>query len=80
MKKLLPVFLLGSLVLGGNSAAQMSLDDAASEVRRRTGGRVLSGDAERRQDASQTYRIKVLTPEGRVRQMEVDPYSRRVRD
>lgn len=80
MQQRLRIFLLGSLLLAESTAAQMSLDDAASEVRRRTGGRVLSGETERHQDTSQTHRFKVLTPEGRVRRVEIDPYSGRVRD
>jgi hypothetical protein len=82
MKQQWRIFLLGVMLCWADSAvlAQMSLDDAASEVRRRTGGRVLSGETERRQDESETHRFKVLTPEGRVRRVEFDPYSRRVRD
>lgn len=49
----------------------MSLSDAVSEAERRTGGRVLS--AEPREDDGQLYyRVKVLTPNGRVQLLHID--------
>jgi uncharacterized membrane protein YkoI len=43
-----------------------SLQEAIEEVQRETGGRVLSADVVRA-GPRQLYRIKVLTPDGRVR-------------
>lgn len=49
----------------------MSLSDAVSEAERRTGGRVLSADP--REDNGQIYyRVKVLTPNGRVQMLHID--------
>ena len=47
------------------------LGSAVSEAERRTGGRVLSADP-RNIDGKQKYRIKVLTPSGRVRILHMD--------
>ncbi|MEO5573777.1 MAG: hypothetical protein ABIR48_04760 [Gammaproteobacteria bacterium] len=46
------------------------LDRAAGQVRRETGGRVLSADVDG--DNGERIRIKVLTPNGRVRTVTVD--------
>lgn len=43
-----------------------SLQEAIEEVQRETGGRVLSADTVRA-GPRELYRIKVLTPDGRVR-------------
>lgn len=54
---------------------RLSLDDAVSNVRRDTGGRVLS--AERRErDRGTTYRIKVLLPNASVRTFDVETQER----
>jgi uncharacterized membrane protein YkoI len=56
---------------------QLSLSDAADLVQRRTGGRVLSAQAVREQ-GRELYRIKVLTPQGEVRVVLVDPATGRM--
>lgn len=48
----------------------ISLDEAVSRVRRDSGGRVLSAEAR-----GDTYRIKVLLPNGAVRVVNVDARS-----
>lgn len=50
------------------AAAQRALDlqDAVERVQRRTGGRILSAETVR-VGRQKHYRVKVLTPEGRVR-------------
>lgn len=50
----------------------ISLDQAAAIARSRTGGRVLSAET-REVDGRLMYRIKILTPEGRVRSLYIDP-------
>ena len=45
--------------------AGISLDQAAEQVRRQTGGRILSAETVNR-DGRPVHRIKVLTPERRV--------------
>jgi hypothetical protein len=50
------------------------LDRAVGQVRRETGGRVLSADVE--QGNGERIRIKVLTPGGRVRTVTVDEDGR----
>lgn len=49
----------------------MSLSDAVSEAERRTGGRVLSADP-REENGQLHYRVKVLTPNGRVQMLYID--------
>lgn len=48
-----------------------SLDEAVSNVRRATGGRVLSAQ-KRERDRGTTYRIKVLMPNASVRSFDVE--------
>ena len=56
---------------GRASARDNGLAAAVAEAQRRTGGRVLS--AEPRDDGDDRYyRIKVLTPDGRVRILHLD--------
>lgn len=83
MRRLLPllltVFLLpladmasarwGYLQLADN--AGLSRDEAVSRARSRQQGRVLS--AEEGNDGS--YRVRILTDEGRVRRLRVDPHD-----
>lgn len=49
----------------------MSLSEAVSEAERRTGGRVLSADP-REENGELYYRVKVLTPNGRVQILYLD--------
>lgn len=48
-----------------------SLSDAVREAERRTGGQVLSAEP-RDEDGRPVYRVKVLTPDGRVRVLHLD--------
>lgn len=50
---------------------QDGLDRAVRQVEERTGGQVLAAE-QRRIDDAEKYRIKVLTPQGRVRVIYVD--------
>ena len=54
--------------------AQISSNDAADLVQRRTGGRVLAVQAQR-ESGREIYRVKVLTPQGEVRIVLVDAVS-----
>lgn len=49
----------------------ISLSEAVSEAERRTGGRVLSADP-REENGELYYRVKVLTPNGRVQILYLD--------
>ncbi|MBI2779621.1 MAG: hypothetical protein HYX62_07565 [Gammaproteobacteria bacterium] len=51
---------------------QLTLDDAAAEVRQATAGRVVSADAAEMQGRAM-FRIKVLTASGQVRIFMVEP-------
>jgi uncharacterized membrane protein YkoI len=51
---------------------QLTLDDAAAEVRQATAGRVVSADATEMQGRA-LFRIKVLTTSGQVRIFMVEP-------
>ena len=69
-------FALALLSVSGASLAQRSpdengLDQAVRSVEQRTGGQVLSADR-RRVDGQPKYRIKVLSPSGRVRIIYID--------
>jgi len=71
MKPLLHMLLLASVLAVTAPAARAndrvgSLQEAVEEVQRETGGRVLSADTVRA-GPRELYRIKVLTPDGRVR-------------
>lgn len=54
---------------------RLSLDEAVVNVRRHTGGRVLSAQA-RAQQSGTTYRIKVLLPNASVRSFDVPARDR----
>ncbi len=53
-----------------------SLTDSVRRVERQTGGEVLSAEPMQR-DGRQVNRVKVLTNDGRVRVMQVDPRQNR---
>lgn len=53
---------------------ERELDRAVGQVRRETHGRVLSADVDEANE-DRSYRIKVLTPGGRVRTITVDEES-----
>ena len=51
--------------------APYSLDEAVALVKRTTGGRILRADTLRRNDRT-IHRIRIITPDGRVRTINVD--------
>ncbi|HJW82473.1 MAG TPA: PepSY domain-containing protein [Acidiferrobacterales bacterium] len=59
----------------GGGEAGVSLNDAVQQVRRETGGRVLSADTVN-QGGRTVHRIKVLTPSGQVRIVTIDAQSK----
>ncbi|MCW9078721.1 MAG: PepSY domain-containing protein [Gammaproteobacteria bacterium] len=73
--------LLAVALLGASALAQAdrrtSLDDAVSEARDRYPGRVLSAETDRR-GGRESYKIRILTRDGRVKRLRVDPESGRV--
>ncbi len=73
-----PVRLIAALMLGlavGSALAAerpaLSLDQAVAQVRQETGGKVLSADALRVGRREVIYRIKVLTPAGVVKVVQI---------
>jgi len=62
------------LIVRRGDDAGISLDQAVQQVRRETGGRVLSADRIT-QGGRVAYRIKVLTPSGHVRVVVIDAQS-----
>lgn len=50
------------------SERSMSLDEVVNQIRRETDGRILSAE-----ESDSEYRIRVLTGEGKVRRLLVDP-------
>lgn len=62
----------------GPARARLSLDQAVAMVESRYGGRVVK--AERKGEGERaTYRIRVLTEDGRVLDLRVDPASGGIR-
>jgi len=59
----------------GGGDAGVSLNEAVQQVKRNTGGRVLSADTVHR-NGRRVHRIKVLTPSGQVRIVSVDAQPR----
>lgn len=53
----------------------ITLEQAASIAKSRHGGRVLSAE-KRDLDGRLMYRIKILTPAGRVRSIYIDPWNK----
>lgn len=58
----------------GSRQQGKSLDAAVAQVRRETGGRILSAETVSRQ-GRRVHRIKVLTPDNRVRIVNIDAGS-----
>jgi len=73
--------LLAVVILGASALAQAdrraSLEDAVSEARGRYPGRVLSAETDRR-GGRESYKIRILTRDGKVKRLRVDPESGRV--
>lgn len=66
---LLPTWAAAAPMEEGQTPVQTNLRDSVRRVERETGGRVLRVEPVRR-GGQDTYRMKVLTPEGRVRVMQ----------
>lgn len=60
------------IVADSGKPARVSLSEATERVQKRTGGRVLSAQAVR-EEGRDLYRIKVLTQQGEVRIVYVNP-------
>ena len=71
---LLALTILGSAAVAGDR--RKSLEEAVSEARSQYPGRVLSAETDR-QGGRESYNIRILTDEGRVRRIQVDPESGR---
>jgi len=82
MRAMRPTFLilLAVLVLSASSLAHpgryTSLDQAVSQARERYDGRVLSAETQRR-GGRETHNVRILTPDGRVKNLRMDPDSGR---
>ena len=68
--------LLSSLAASAQHGRYTSLDQAVSEARERYDGRVLSAETERR-GGRESHNIRVLTPDGRVKNLRMDPNTGR---
>ena len=77
LKKIPKILVAIALVLVIGAAHAMSLSEAVEQVRRDTGGKILSARTEEKGNR-EVHVIKVLTPEGRVRTIRVpgDPVKR----
>ena len=74
--QMLACFLALGLLGSGPLLASDSLDDAARDVARETGGKVLSARTLNLREG-RTHEIKVLTREGRVRTLRIPEHSSR---
>lgn len=76
IRRLPPLTLLAALLLGAGGSVLAAdpgrLPETVSRIERETGGRVLSAQKSQR-GGREVNRIKVYTPEGRVRVMWDDP-------
>ncbi len=54
------------------NAHEYSLDNAVSRAKRQYKGRVLSAETDRR-NGSDAHKIRILTDDGRVKRLRVDP-------
>jgi uncharacterized membrane protein YkoI len=72
------ILLLGLLLgmLPAHAERPISLEQAVSEARDRYHGRVLSAETERR-NGRERHRIRILTDDGQVRRLDIDPASGR---
>lgn len=57
-------------------SGEMSAEEAAAQVQRRTGGQALGVEVEKSGNGRTVYRVRVLTRDGRVREVRVDSRSR----
>ena len=80
MRHATPLALVAALLLSAATGVQAdrrkSLDDAVSEARSRYPGRVLSAETDRR-SGRESYRIRILTDDGRVKRLRIDSESER---
>lgn len=58
-------------------SSPLSLDEAATMVQRRVGGRVLSAEA-KQSNGNTYYQIRVLVKKGQIKVYRVDPESGRI--
>lgn len=80
MRLLLPGLILLGLFSQADAGARhgrTTLDEAVSDARNQYDGRVISAETRRRDDGRDTYNIRILTPEGRVRRYQIDAESGR---
>ncbi|MCB1916750.1 MAG: PepSY domain-containing protein [Rhodocyclaceae bacterium] len=70
--------LLIAVLLAAAPAHAIDRDQAAAQVQKQTGGRVLSVDSADR-DGRKVFRVKVLTRSGEVRIVVIDAKTGRVR-
>jgi hypothetical protein len=61
---------------GASWAYRTSLEDAVSEARERYDGRILSADTVYDDEGRAFYRLRILTPDGRVRRIRMRPDAR----
>jgi len=54
----------------------VSLDQAVSQARERTGGRVISAET-REKEGRKVHNIRILTDDGKVRRLQIDAGSER---
>lgn len=75
---ILRTLLIATLLAAAPVAHAIDRDQAAAQVQKQTGGRVLSVDSADR-DGRKVFRVKVLTRSGDVRIVIVDAQTGRVR-
>ncbi|MCG7867146.1 MAG: ribosome biogenesis GTPase RsgA [Candidatus Thiodiazotropha taylori] len=68
--------LLGLLLMTLNPAfAEVSLNKAVEQAKKRTGGQVISAET-RNQDGQRVHNIRILTQDGKVRRLRINANNR----
>jgi hypothetical protein len=68
--------LLGSLLLSlGSVMAEVSLNKAVEQAKKRTGGKVISAETHN-QDGRRVHNIRILTNDGKVRRLRINADDR----
>ena len=68
---LVPVLMLSIGLAQAADKPEITLDQAVAQVRRETGGKVLAADSIRVGRREVSYRIKVITPAGVVKVIQI---------
>jgi hypothetical protein len=69
------ILLLGLLLSLNPAFAEVSLNQAVKQAKKRTGGQVISAETQN-QDGRRVHNIRILTKDGKVRRLRINADSR----